>query len=69
MNVAMTTIQISVPQVDLSFLKALARKMGWEVKTPAKRTTCHLDKAIAVAETEVLFESNDIDELMSALNK
>ncbi len=66
---AMQNIQLNVPQMDVSFLKSLARRMGWEVTIGKRKTVSHLDKAIASAKSEPLYESNDIDELMSALSK
>ncbi len=65
----MQNIQLTVPQVDISFLKSLARRMGWELTTGKKKTPCHLDKAIASAKSGALYETNDIDDLMSALRQ
>ncbi len=69
MDTVMQNIQLSVPQVDVSFLRSLARRMGWEIAKGKKASVCHLDKAIASSKRDPLFETNDIDELMNALSE
>ncbi len=68
MDATWKTVQVTLPQVDVNFLKTLARKMGWQVGGKAKTCSCRLDKAIEAAEKGPLCVYNDIDELMAALN-
>ncbi len=66
---ALESIQLNVPLMDVSFLKSLAQRMGWEMTINKKNDVCHLDKAMTAAKSEPLYEATDIDELMSALAK
>ncbi len=68
MDAALKTVEVTLPQVDVNFLKTLARKMGWQFGGKAKTHLSQLDKAIEAAEKGPLCVYNDIDELMAALN-
>ncbi len=45
METTLKTVQISLPQVDVNFLKTLARKMGWQVGGKAKSKLSSYEKA------------------------
>ncbi len=45
MDATLKTVQISLPQVDVNFLKTLARKMGWQVGGKAKSKLSSYERA------------------------
>lgn len=65
---ATTTYTLDIPSSDVGLFKALVKKFGWTVKKQSdKASSCRLDEAIKAAETEKLFATNDLDELMKSL--
>jgi hypothetical protein len=36
-DLAMNSVKVSLPKSDMSFLKKLAKNMGWEITPPAKK--------------------------------
>lgn len=61
-----TSYTLKVPIGDLGLFEALIHKFGWIAKKNETKTS-HLDKALKAAETEKLFETNDLDTLMKSL--
>ena len=58
---------MDVPMRDISFFEDLIHRFGWIAKKQNKAKPIHLDKALKAAETEKLFETNDLDTLMKSL--
>lgn len=56
---------IAVPSSDEPLLRTLIERMGWRIRVT--RRTARLDAAIKAADTEPLFESNDINAVMADL--
>lgn len=61
------TFTLDIPMRDLSLFKALIRRFGWEAKKLDEARESHLDKALKAAESEKLFETNDLDILIKSL--
>jgi len=59
----MTTItkQITLPEVDLKFLKELAKKLGWTVKTTQRKSA--FEKSLDDIEAGRVYEAKDVDDL------
>ena len=62
-----TTYTLDVPLKDVSFFENLIHRFGWIAKKQNKAESCRLDEALKAAETETLFETNDLDTLMKSL--
>ena len=62
--------KLDIPDSDVALLETLAKKFGWLLnkQTNTKKEN-HLDLALKAAETEKLFEANDLDVLMDSLTK
>ena len=65
MNTA--TYTLNVPMRDLRLFEALIHRFGWIAKKQKETKPCRLDEALKAAETEKLFETNDLDTLMKSL--
>ena len=65
MNTA--TYTLNIPMGDLSLFEALIHKFGWIAKRQKVAKQSHLEKALKAAESEKLFETNDLDTLMKSL--
>ena len=63
----MATYTLNVPMRDLSLFEALIHRFGWIAKKQKEAKPCRLDEALKAAETEKLFETNDLDALMKSL--
>ena len=61
-----TTYTLKVPIGDLELFESLIHKFGWMAKRNENKVS-HLDNALKAAETEKLFETNDLDTLMKSL--
>ena len=61
-----TTYTLKVPIGDLELFESLIHKFGWIAKRNGNKVS-HLDNALKAAETEKLFETNDLDTLMKSL--
>lgn len=61
------TYTLNVPTDDLHLFKELIQKFGWIAKKQAVAKPNRLDEALQAAETEKLFETNDLDTLMKSL--
>jgi len=55
-----TTVQLTVPNVDLKILKDLAKKFGWTVKKQKKSS---FEKALEDIEAGRVYEAKDVDDL------
>jgi len=56
-----TTQQITLPEVDLKFLKELAKKLGWSVKAVQKKSA--FEKSLDDIEAGRVYEAKDVDDL------
>ena len=61
------TYTLNVPVSDLGLFEALIHRFGWIAKKQKKTKSSRLDEALEAAETEKLFETNDLDTLMKSL--
>ena len=63
----MATYTLNVPMRDLSLFEALVHRFGWIAEKQKEAKPCRLYEALKAAETEKLFETNDLDALMKSL--
>lgn len=61
------TFTLQVPQSDVRFLSALAKKMGWTKKEQTKKK-CGLDAALKEVEKGNLKSFDNMDSLMDYLH-
>ena len=68
MQTTTTTEQVllSLPDVDLGFLRALSKKMGWQMKRQRKSG---LEKALDDVKAGRVYEAKSVDDLLDQLNK
>jgi len=57
-----TVQQITLPEVDLKFLKELAKKLGWTVKSAQKKKSA-FEKSLDDIEAGRVYEAKDVDDL------
>jgi len=64
-SVTTQKVSISLPETDLSFLKTIAKKMGWTLK---KQRKTGLDKALEDVENGNVYQAEDVEDLIKQLN-
>ena len=65
-TVSTENVSISLPISDLSFLRTLAKKMGWSLK---KQKKSKIELAIDEVTAGKVFEASSIEDLMAQLEK
>ena len=62
MNTTTLTTSITIPQVDLSLLKDLAKKFGWTINSPEKKSG--LDEALDDIKTGKVYHASSAQDLI-----
>lgn len=65
-SATLQTVSLEIPKADLRLIKELAKKMGWLVRTPEKRSS-GLDEAIEDHKAGHVHQAKDVDDLMEQL--
>ena len=68
MEVATRTVQITLPVVDVAFLRRQSHNMGWQIstiRTPKKRGG--LERAIDDVRAGRVYEAKSVEDLMAQL--
>ena len=55
MDTTMKTIELTLPDSELSFIKTIAKKFGWTLTTKHTKTQKSLDEGIADIKAQTLF--------------
>lgn len=63
------TYTLDVPLNDIALFRSLVKKFGWIAKKQKTTKITRLDQALAAAESEKLFATNDLDVLMKSLKE
>ena len=62
MNTTTLTTSITIPQVDLSLLKDLAKKFGWTINSPAKKNG--LDEALEDVKNGNIYNASNAQDMI-----
>ncbi len=60
-----SSVTLSLPYEDISFLRTISRKMGWKMSRQRKSG---LDKALEDVKAGRVYEAKSYDDLMAQLN-
>jgi len=63
MKTTLTTQQVTLPEVDLKFLKDLAKKLGWVLKKSQHKS--NFEKSVEDIEAGRVFKAKDVDDLFA----
>ncbi|WP_297251576.1 hypothetical protein [uncultured Prevotella sp.] len=66
MNTTTLTTSITIPKMDLSLLKDLAKKFGWTINNTSSKKS-GLEEALNDAKTDNIFHANSAKDLIEKI--
>lgn len=63
MNTAMQTVNVGIPSSEMKFFQELAKKMGWEIRTPERVLDAFISsrpKDVDLTDDEIMEEVREV---------
>jgi hypothetical protein len=59
-------VELKLPQADLKFIKSLAKRMGWTIKSSKKKKT-GIEKGLDDIKAGHLYHAENVDDLITQI--